>query len=72
MLEAKESNKNTESNFSFRKKKKNLIVKILKMGAVETVAVVKAADDGVVAPIVVLLIVLDVMFKPDCAGFTEA
>jgi hypothetical protein len=33
-------------------------------GADETVALVNAAVDGVVAPIVVLFIVLLVMFKP--------
>ena len=41
-------------------------------GAVETVAVVKAADDGVVAPIVVLLMVLFVMFRPDWLGLIVA
>ena len=35
------------------------------VGADETVALVNAAVDGVVAPIVVLFIVLLVMFKPD-------
>jgi hypothetical protein len=42
------------------------------VGAAATVPEVKAAVDGVVAPIVVLLIVLFVIFKPDWFGLMLA